>query len=156
MRGGKSKWAGGFGLARRPANPRYNRLMHHMTFNRLRVCPQPGSPTRGYLAAGSSRITVALGRGGIRANKRAGHAGTPRRTFRLVRLWYRADRHPRPQTLLPVRRITRDIAWSEDPADRRYNRPFRRAADEHGDRLWRDDDLYDFIIEIDHNTRPRV
>ena len=24
------------------------------------------------------------------------------------------------------------------------------------DRLTRDDDLYDFIIEIDHNTRPRI
>jgi L,D-peptidoglycan transpeptidase YkuD (ErfK/YbiS/YcfS/YnhG family) len=22
--------------------------------------------------------------------------------------------------------------------------------------LWRDDHIYDFIIEIDHNTRPRV
>ena len=25
-----------------------------------------------------------------------------------------------------------------------------------GDRLWRDDHLYDLIIEIDHNTRPRI
>ena len=41
-------------------------------------------------------------------------------------------------------------------ADRRYNRPFRRSANEPGDRLWRDDALYDLIIEIDHNTRPRV
>ena len=22
--------------------------------------------------------------------------------------------------------------------------------------MWRDDHLYDFIVEIDHNTRPRV
>jgi L,D-peptidoglycan transpeptidase YkuD (ErfK/YbiS/YcfS/YnhG family) len=57
---------------------------------------------------------------------------------------------------LPVRRIGPDLAWCEDPADRRYNRPFRRAAKADGDRLWRDDRLYDFIIEIDHNTRPRV
>jgi len=25
-----------------------------------------------------------------------------------------------------------------------------------GDRLWRDDGLYDLFIEIDHNTKPRV
>jgi L,D-peptidoglycan transpeptidase YkuD (ErfK/YbiS/YcfS/YnhG family) len=25
-----------------------------------------------------------------------------------------------------------------------------------GDRLWREDRLYDLIIELDHNTRPRV
>jgi L,D-peptidoglycan transpeptidase YkuD (ErfK/YbiS/YcfS/YnhG family) len=73
-----------------------------------------------------------------------------------VRLWWRADRHARPPTLLPVRRITSALAWGEDPADRRYNRPFSRSADEPGDRLWRDDHLYDFVIEIDHNMRPRV
>jgi L,D-peptidoglycan transpeptidase YkuD (ErfK/YbiS/YcfS/YnhG family) len=55
-----------------------------------------------------------------------------------------------------VRRITPDLSWCEDTADRRYNRPFRRSANEPGDRLWRDDHLYDFIIEIDHNVRPRV
>jgi L,D-peptidoglycan transpeptidase YkuD (ErfK/YbiS/YcfS/YnhG family) len=29
-------------------------------------------------------------------------------------------------------------------------------ANANADRLARTDDLYDFIIEIDHNTRPRV
>jgi L,D-peptidoglycan transpeptidase YkuD (ErfK/YbiS/YcfS/YnhG family) len=40
--------------------------------------------------------------------------------------------------------------------DRRYNRAFRTSAIEPGDRLWREDCLYDVIIEIDHNMRPRV
>jgi L,D-peptidoglycan transpeptidase YkuD (ErfK/YbiS/YcfS/YnhG family) len=73
-----------------------------------------------------------------------------------VRLWWRADRLTRPRTLLPVRRIGRDQAWCEDPADRRYNRPFARSANEPGDRLWRHDRLYDLVIELSHNTRPRV
>jgi L,D-peptidoglycan transpeptidase YkuD (ErfK/YbiS/YcfS/YnhG family) len=99
---------------------------------------------------------VALGRGGILANKREGDGGTPRGTFRALRLWWRADRNPRPATGLPVRPIGANDAWCEDPADRRYNRPFRRSADEPGDRLWRDDQLYDLIVELDHNSRPRV
>jgi L,D-peptidoglycan transpeptidase YkuD (ErfK/YbiS/YcfS/YnhG family) len=32
----------------------------------------------------------------------------------------------------------------------------RRDRDHEGDRLARDDGLYDFIIEIDHNRVPRV
>jgi L,D-peptidoglycan transpeptidase YkuD (ErfK/YbiS/YcfS/YnhG family) len=32
----------------------------------------------------------------------------------------------------------------------------RLAKDHPGDRLKRQDALYDFIIEIDHNTRPRI
>ena len=102
------------------------------------------------------RLPVALGRAGIRANKREGDGATPRGSFRLKRLWWRADRLPRPATFLPVRRIREDDAWSEDPADRRYNRPVRRATGEPGDRLKRTDHLYDLIIEIDHNDRPRV
>ncbi len=90
------------------------------------------------------------------ANKYEGDGATPRGHFRLVRLWWRADRHPRPRTFLPVQRITRNLSWCEDTADRRYNRPFQRSANEPGDRLWREDHLYDFIIELDHNTRPRV
>ena len=59
-------------------------------------------------------------------------------------------------TYLPVRRIGPADAWSENPADRLYNRPFRRQDGQAGDRLRRDDNLYDLIVEIDHNRRPRV
>jgi len=55
-----------------------------------------------------------------------------------------------------VRPITPRDAWCEDPADPHYNQPIRLANDAPGDRLTRDDHLYDFIIEIDHNTRPRI
>ncbi len=106
--------------------------------------------------AGPLTFPVALGRGGIKANKREGDGGTPRGTFRLRRLWWRADRGTRPRTALPAIRITADVAWCEDPASRLYNRPFRRRPGEAGDRLWRDDGLYDLIVELDHNTRPRV
>ena len=108
------------------------------------------------LLAGPLAIPVALGRGGILANKREGDGATPRGRFRLVRLWWRADRDPRPATLLPSRRIGPHDAWCEDPADRRYNRHIRCRPASAGDRLRRDDHLYDFIIEISHNTRPRI
>jgi L,D-peptidoglycan transpeptidase YkuD (ErfK/YbiS/YcfS/YnhG family) len=108
------------------------------------------------LLAGPLAIPVALGRGGILANKREGDGGTPRGRFRLIRLWWRADRASRPLTLLPSRRIGPQDAWCEDPSDRHYNRPVEIPAGDAGDRLRRDDHLYDYIIEISHNTRPRV
>jgi L,D-peptidoglycan transpeptidase YkuD (ErfK/YbiS/YcfS/YnhG family) len=122
----------------------------------IRVRARPGNLTRGLLLAGARAIPVVLGRAGIRANKQEGDGATPRGWFRLVRLWWRPDRGPRPATLLPARRIAPDLAWSEEPGDRRYNRLFRRSANEPGDRLWREDPLYDLIVELDHNTRPRV
>ncbi|GEC15638.1 L,D-transpeptidase family protein [Nitrobacter winogradskyi] len=122
----------------------------------IRIRAAAGRPQRGWLIAEGQAIAVTLGRGGIRANKREGDGATPRGVFRPLRLWWRPDRHPRPRTLLPVRAITPMDGWCEDPADRRYNRPIRLTPNAAGDRLTRDDHLYDFIIEIDHNTRPRV
>ena len=122
----------------------------------IRVHRAAGDPRRGWLTADGWTIPVALGRGGILANKREGDGGTPRGTYRPLRLWWRADRHPRPRTYLPVRPIRPDDAWCEDPSDRRYNRPIRLGPDRTGDRLRREDHLYDFIIEIDHNARPRI
>jgi len=122
----------------------------------IRVHTAAGNRSRGWLAAGAITIPVAIGRGGIKANKHEGDGGTPRGIFQPQRLWWRADRHPRPRTLLPVRAIRPDDAWCEDPSDRRYNQPVRLGRGEGGDRLARTDHLYDFIIEIDHNTRPRI
>ncbi len=122
----------------------------------IRIRPAAGDSRRGWLTAGGRTIPVALGRGGIRANKREGDGGTPKGRFRPRQLWWRADRHPRPRTLLPVRAIRREDAWCEDPSSRHYNQPVRLDADRGGDRLTRDDHLYDFIVEIDHNSSPRI
>lgn len=122
----------------------------------LKVQRKPAHPSRGILTANMRSIPVAIGRGGIKADKREGDGATPRGVFRLKRLWWRADRHPRPRTRLPIRRIRRDTGWCEDPYDRHYNQPVVVPAGSKADRLTRDDQLYDFIIELDHNTRPRI
>jgi L,D-peptidoglycan transpeptidase YkuD (ErfK/YbiS/YcfS/YnhG family) len=130
--------------------------MRRKFLRNIEVRALPGRRSRGLMQAGPLTVLVALGRGGIKANKREGDGGTPRGRFRPLRLWWRADRVRHPHTLLPMRRITRKAVWSEDPADRNYNRPIARSANEPGDRLWRRDALYDLFIEIDHNVRPRV
>jgi L,D-peptidoglycan transpeptidase YkuD (ErfK/YbiS/YcfS/YnhG family) len=122
----------------------------------IRIRAAAGDPRRGWLTAGGQTVPVALGRGGIRANKREGDGGTPKGTFRPRQLWWRADRHPRPRTFLPVRAIGPEDAWCEDPTSRHYNQPMRLDRAQGGDRLKRDDQLYDFIVEIDHNTQPRI
>ncbi len=122
----------------------------------MRIRAAAGARSRGWLTVAGQVIPVALGRGGIRSNKREGDGGTPAGMFHPVRLWWRADRHPRPPTLLPVRAIGPEDAWCEDPGDRHYNQPVRLDRHRGGDRLRRDDHLYDFIVEIDHNTSPRI
>ncbi|HEY5378197.1 MAG TPA: L,D-transpeptidase family protein [Pseudolabrys sp.] len=124
--------------------------------SRISVRCRPGNPSQGWLIAGPLALPVALGRGGIKANKREGDGGTPRGVFRPRRLWWRADRHPRPVSSLPVHRIGADDGWCENPADRHYNQPVKVPPGSTADRLARADHLYDFIVELDHNTRPRI
>lgn len=122
----------------------------------IRVRRRAGEPTRGVLLLDGQPIPVALGRGGLIANKFEGDGGTPIGTFKPLRLWWRKDRHVRPRTNLPIRIIGANDGWCEDPTSRHYNRPVRLSPGSTADRLKRDDHLYDFIIEIDHNARPRI
>ena len=135
---------------------RLPQLMHRISLPRIDIRSRPGNRRRGWIVAGALRIAVALGRGGIKADKREGDGATPAGSFRPVRLWWRKDRSPRPLSRLSARPIDPADGWCEDPADRRYNRPIRLEPGAAGDRLTRNDALYDLIIEINHNTRPRI
>jgi L,D-peptidoglycan transpeptidase YkuD (ErfK/YbiS/YcfS/YnhG family) len=128
----------------------------HRPLAAIHIRAAAGNPQRGWLTDDHNAIPVALGRSGIKANKREGDGATPHGIFHPLRLWWRADRHPRPRTLLPVRAITPADGWCEDPSDRNYNRAVRLDGDSSADRLSRDDHLYDYVIEIDQNTRPRI
>src|SRR5262249_19397425 len=98
----------------------------------IRIRPRAGNSRQGWLTAGDTTIPVALGRGGVLANKREGDGGTPKGIFHPRSLWWRADRHRRPRTFLPARAIRPDDAWCEDPGDRNYNRPIRLERDQAG------------------------
>ncbi len=123
---------------------------------KLHVRRLPGSRHRGVLTAGGLALPVALGRSGIGFDKREGDGRTPAGTWRIERLLYRADRRPRPVTGLPAAAIAVDAGWCDDPADRRYNRPVRLPFSASHERLRRNDGLYDLLLVLDHNTRPRV
>jgi L,D-peptidoglycan transpeptidase YkuD (ErfK/YbiS/YcfS/YnhG family) len=130
--------------------------MPRISFSVIHVRRRPNLHGQGWLSAGNRAFRAALGRSGIKASKREGDGATPSGRFHPVRLWWRADRLVRPHAFLPVRRIGPNDAWCENPRDRRYNRAFGRSANEPGDRLRRTDGLYDLIVEIDHNSRPRI
>ena len=99
---------------------------------------------------------VALGRSGIRALKREGDGGTPLGRLPIRKLLYRADRVTRPRTALPVRVIREHDGWCEDPADRNYNRLVKLSPRSSVDRLRRADHLYDLVLVLGYNDRPRV
>ena len=121
----------------------------------LLVRAKPGSPSRGLLIAGplasrsrsaaaASRPTSARATAARRAAPSgcAGCGGGP--TARRGRHAAAGAAHRRRRRLVRA------------PGPLHYNQPIRLPPDQPGDRLKRDDHLYDLIVELDHNTRPRV
>jgi L,D-peptidoglycan transpeptidase YkuD (ErfK/YbiS/YcfS/YnhG family) len=116
----------------------------------------PGDARKARIALRHGVRPAALGRTGIRALKREGDGGTPLGRFAVRQVLYRADRIRRPRTPLPVRAIREHDGWCDDPTSRNYNRlitlPSRRSAEG----LKRDDHLYDLVLVLGYNDRPRM
>lgn len=109
---------------------------------------------RGRLIAGNLIIPCAIGRSGTTRMKREGDGASPVGRFRLLQAFYRADRVSRPRTGLPLRRIRPADGWCDDVADRRYNRLVSRPCATSHEEMWRQDHLYDVVVDIAWNRGP--
>lgn len=82
---------------------------------------------------------------------------TPVGSFPLRRLWYRPDIFAAaPETGLPARAIAPADGWCDDPAHRHYNRPVTLPFAASHEKLWRDDSVYDLVVEIGYNDDPPI
>lgn len=114
----------------------------------------------GRLRLGARGWPCLMGHSGRKALKREGDGATPLGRLRALEVLYRADRVARPRTALPVRAIRPGDGWCDAPVDRNYNRRIMLVDgplpyDASFEALWRADHVYDILIVLDHNIRPR-
>ena len=102
------------------------------------------------------RLPCAIGRGGIRADKREGDGATPVGEWCVEYGYYRADRMAPPRTSIPLIAAGHRAGWSDDPDDSRYNAPVSLPHTRSHERLRRGDTLYDMVLVLDHNRHPAV
>ena len=105
------------------------------------------------------RATVcALGHGGVcdPDQKREGDGRTPAGEWPIRRVMWRPDRCAEPETALPTTPIDPRDGWCDDPADIAYNRPVRLPYPASAERMWRDDGVYDVVVELGYNDDPIV
>lgn len=112
----------------------------------------------GSLALGQHKVRCALGKGGVitECNKREGDGATPLGTWPIRYVYYRPDRVPKPDTLVPVVALSPDDGWCDDPSSPDYNRHVRLPFAPSHEKLWRDDHVYDLIVVLGHNDDPPV
>ena len=106
------------------------------------------------LTAGRLVLSCALGRAGPILRKREGDGGTPIGRHRVLGAFYRPDRIRRPATPLRLVAIRPTDGWCDAPGDRHYNRPVRLPYPASHERMWREDALYDLVLDLDWNRNP--
>ncbi|MGQ3672286.1 L,D-transpeptidase family protein [Xanthobacter sp. TB0136] len=127
-----------------------------MSISSFTVRRRPGRPHEGLLLGAGPAIAVAIGQNGIWPLKREGDKRSPAGSWRIVRVLYRPDHGPRPITRLPCAPLRPDDGWCDASGHRLYNRPVKLPFSASHERMWRDDALYDLVLVLDHNSRPRM
>ena len=122
---------------------------------RIIVRPKPGNKSQGLLSIDGRVQVCALGKGGIKVLKREGDGATPLARMRLLSCYVRAEHLATKATMLPTGRISSTLGWCEVPGDRNYNRPVRLPYPASHETMRRADALYDVVVVMDWNIKPR-
>lgn len=105
---------------------------------------------------GGRTYRCAIGRSGIRTDKKEGDGASPTGSYALVRGMYRPDRVEAPDTKLTMAPILEQDGWCDAPDDPAYNRQVTLPHPASCETLYRDDGLYDLVVVTDHNADPVV
>jgi L,D-peptidoglycan transpeptidase YkuD (ErfK/YbiS/YcfS/YnhG family) len=108
----------------------------------------------GRVTLGRQTFRAALGRSGVRVDKREGDGGTPAGLLVLRRVLYRADRGPIPRTVVPREPLCETDGWCDDVSHPDYNRLVRLPHPARCEELWRRDPLYDIVGVLGWNDAP--
>jgi L,D-peptidoglycan transpeptidase YkuD (ErfK/YbiS/YcfS/YnhG family) len=103
-------------------------------------------------------VRCALGKGGVVSAeaKREGDGASPAGLWPIRRVFYRPDRIDGLTTVLPVSTLRPSDGWCDAPDDPAYNRPVILPYPASHEGLWREDQVYDVIVELGYNDDPIV
>jgi L,D-peptidoglycan transpeptidase YkuD (ErfK/YbiS/YcfS/YnhG family) len=110
----------------------------------------------GHLTFKNLKFRCALGKAGIGKKIREGDSITPRGIFKLVKVFYRADKIKNLETPLKKIKIKKNMGWCDDPKSKFYNKLIRLPINFGSEKLYRSDRLYDLVVVLNYNLNPIV
>ena len=99
------------------------------------------------------QFRCSIGKKGIRTNKKEGDNCTPKGIFKLIKVFYRADRVEQFPSNKKKKKKKKNMGWCDDPKNKFYNKLVKISNKVKCEKLFRRDKKYDFLIQIDHNTK---
>ena len=109
-----------------------------------------------YLYSDLGQFACSIGRAGLTTNKIEGDHKTPVGEFRFQKIYYRKDKLGEMFFKIPFAIIGKNDGWCDDPKSKLYNQHIHFPFDASAEKLFRDDDIYDLLCVINHNTDPIV
>ena len=119
-----------------------------------------------FLKVGNKVFRCQIGAGGFEstAKKVEGDKKTPIGKWRLEKLYYRPDRVLKPRSkkknILKINCITKYCGWCDDIRSKYYNKYVNinnlQSPKIGFEKLWREDNAYDIVVQISHNTNPII
>ena len=102
------------------------------------------------------KFKCCVGKNGIKQNKFEGDKSTPKGTFKIGLVYYRADRIKKPNTIIKLKVIKPDMAWCNDPKSKFYNKEIKINESIRHEMLYRKDYKYDIFLVIKYNYKKAI
>lgn len=109
-----------------------------------------------YLIFKNLKFRCSLGKAGIKIKTKEGDNITPKGIFKILKLYYRADKINKIDTALKKIKIKKNMGWCDDPESKNYNKEIKIPNKFSYEKLYRNDSVYDLIIVLNYNIRPTV
>ena len=97
-----------------------------------------------------------VGKKGLKKNKKEGDKSTPIGKFKLNRIFYRPDRIKKFNCKVKKIKIKKNMGWCDDPVSKKYNRLIKTSNKIKHEKLYRRDNKYDILIELDYNLKKII
>lgn len=131
-------------------------MAHTQIVDHIVIRPNSLASASGVIHVDQSHFHCKIGRKGISARKVEGDGKTPAGIWHMAYFLYRADKIVKPVSFLPGFKISKSDSWCDSPQSQSYNKPLAFTDQGSKEALWREDDLYDVVIVLDHNAAPRI
>jgi L,D-peptidoglycan transpeptidase YkuD (ErfK/YbiS/YcfS/YnhG family) len=110
----------------------------------------------GYLKYKNFKFRCSLGKAGIKKKIKEGDNITPKGIFKIIKIYYRADRIKKIKIPIQTIKIRKNIGWCDDSKSKHYNKQINLPTNYTHEKLYRDDNLYDLIAVLNYNSNPVI
>jgi len=110
----------------------------------------------GLLKYKNLKFKCALGKAGIGEKKKEGDFITPKGKYKIIKVYYRADRIKKIKTNFRLYQIKKNMGWCDDPLSKNYNKLIKLPSTFINEKLYRKDKLYDLILVLNYNFKPII